>query len=123
MCGALLRGQKREMTHVRRRLFNLAVVASFVLCVTTVALWVRGRVSWNYDQISFNGRTRDDGAQTSLRASNTPFGIDVGRVRANTFALAERGWHFRSSRSTLTGSDSVGEAYAYTGGAGIAGIW
>jgi hypothetical protein len=107
---------------VRRRLFNLAATVSLALFVETVALWVRGRLTWKYDRVTFSSAIRDNGGQTSLDATNSPFGIDVGRVRTSAMARASPGWTFRSSRSTVTDTDSVVEAYESLGGHGIAAL-
>ena len=39
---------------MRRRLFNLAAAVSLVLCVATAVLWVRGRLTWKHDRVTFN---------------------------------------------------------------------
>jgi hypothetical protein len=63
---------------IRDRLFNLAAAVSLVLCVATLALWVRGRVAWRDDIVTYQSKFRADG-ETWLSAANTPFGIRVGR--------------------------------------------
>jgi hypothetical protein len=50
----LRRCGRGSMPVVKRRLFNLAAVASLLLCVATVALWTLGRTTWTFRGVTLN---------------------------------------------------------------------
>ena len=107
------------------RLRKIATYLSLALCVITAALWARARTTWKNDVLKYNSRPREVFGQTRLRFGNTPFGIDVSRMRQRDLESAP-GWFFVSVRSTIADADSVGEHYQNLNGArvvSVAGLW
>src|SRR5438876_7748538 len=76
------------MPRVRRRLFNLAATVSLVLCVATVALWMRSY--WTSDFLLWRSRgyasvslSACRGSVDLMRAHSTPDRFEFIRVPAS----------------------------------------
>jgi hypothetical protein len=90
---------------MKRRLFNVAALASLALCAAALGLWARSY--WRWDGLSFDSQFRSDFSQYSYKVESRA-GIVLAQRSVSRFDTGDRAWWTRPGRRAF--SEPAGNA-------------